>query len=166
MGIHIKCDNQIVPCSYSFIHKARKIITQMTIEYIKNLSFRIKSHPDSSLKEYFIPGPHDISQDEDIEYEEQEDDFHSRQSKVVVFLENTLSLSDEINPYIFRTTGINYFAWNQQQIVNSTLLTEFGILGIQHFVNHSDTQGFFSVGQSTDIMDLFSRIFVYKDKYI
>jgi hypothetical protein len=139
----------------------------MTIEYLMNIKFRDRFEPESSLKDYYLKCPHDQSQEEEIEYDEQERDFECWKKSLIDFLSR--SLNEKMTT--FGTRGIsfpiNYSVWSQKKDFDlDYYMNEFGILGLKHFVNHSDCEGYFSHGECIDIMNLFSRIFVFKDKFI
>jgi hypothetical protein len=139
----------------------------MTIEYLNHIKFRDQFKPESSMKDYFSQSPLDKLQQEDVEYEEQEEDFVDRKKNVIDFLSRTLN--DKTTS--FGSSGIsfpiNYSVWNEKKDFDLVYyMNEFGILGLKHFVNHSDCEGYFSYGECIDIMNLFSRISLCKDKCI
>ena len=162
MGLDLYCYSDSkrteLHCNYTYIHVVRNILTQMTIEYLKSIKFREHFEPDVDLKNYFIQSPHEHSQKKDIEYDEQEEDFENRKNKLIGFLES--SLSNRVIP-------INYSVWlNKKPFDINCYMNEFGIIGLLHFVDHSDSDGYLSFGECVNIMNLFSRIFVFKDKFI
>jgi len=159
MGLDLHCDILSLHCGYSYIHMVRKILIRMTIDYLKNISFRNKFEPVSSMKDYFIPSPHDDSQDKEIDYSEQEEDFERHRNRLIETFQKSLNGSQLI--------CIDYSIWKNYTTLDlGYYMNEFGIIGLEHFVNHSDCEGYLSVGQSIDIMNLFSRIFHYRDKYV
>ena len=153
--------------TYSYIHVVRYILTQMTLEYLKTIKFREPFEPEWSLKDYFTKSPHDIFQEEDVEYEEQEEDFEEHKNKLIDFLSESLiasSITYETNGILF---PIKYSVWSEPPKFDlNYYMNEFGILGLKHFVNHSGSEGYLSYGECIDIMNLFSRIFVFKEKFI
>lgn len=155
-----ECDKKTVHLTYSYIHVVRYILTEMTIDYLRNIKFREPFEPHLPLKEYFIKSPHDRSQQEEIEYEEQEEDFNRHRNELINFLSESLNLkkvSYGLNGILF---PINYDMWNGKQNFDlNYYMNEFGILGLKHFVNHSDCEGYFSYGECIDIMNLLSRVF-------
>ena len=176
MGLDLICyvyhsEKKSLHCTYSYIHVIRYILTQMTIEYLKNIKFRDQFQPESSLRTYFTKSPHDRTQDEEIEHDEQEGDFECRKKRLIDFLSQTLNNKTHTLSSQGITLPINYSLWSQKNGSQNDFdldyyLNEFGILGLKHFVNHSDCEGYLSYGECIDIMNLFSRIFVFKDKYI
>jgi hypothetical protein len=139
----------------------------MTIEYLKHIKFRDQFKPESSMKDYFSQSPHDRSQEEEIDYEQQEEDFERRKKNVIDFLSRTLN--DKIPSLGLSGISfpINYSVWNEKKnFYLEYYMNEFGILGLKHFVNHSDCEGYLSYGECIDIMNLFSRIFIFKDKFM
>lgn len=157
-------------CTYSYIHIVRYILTQMTIEYLKNIKFREPFESEVSLKDYFSKSPYDRSQEEEIQYDEQENDFEDHKKKLIDFLSESLNtvsdgkISMSLNGILF---PIKYSMWSgKKEFDLDYYMNEFGILGLKHFVNHSDCEGYLSFGECIDIMNLFSRIFVFKEKFI
>jgi len=154
------CNQRTLHVTYSYIHVVRYILTEMTIKYLRNIKFRESFEPGISLKEYFVKSPHDRSQQEEIGYEEQEEDFDTHRNKLIDFLSESLNIkkvSYGLNGVLF---PINYDMWIEKQNFDlNYYMNEFGILGLKHFVNHSDCEGYFSYGECIDIMNLFSRVF-------
>ena len=159
MGLDLHCKDKTLHCGYSYVHFVRKYLTQMTIEYLQTITFRDKFQPEESLKDYYIPSPHDDSQDKEIDHEEQEGDFNSRKKKLINFLEQTLIPNTILSQ-------INYTIWSINSSDVDYYMKEFGIIGLKHFVNHSDCEGYLTLGESMDIISLISRIYKFKDKYI
>lgn len=166
MGLDFYCGtdkSKELHCTYSYIQVIRYILTKMTIEYLKSISFRTPFQPNPSLAKYFSPCPHDVSQDEEIEYEEQEADFEERKNKLIVFLDKTLNEKQTSISFKGLILPIEYSLWyGKKDFDLNYYLNEFGILGLKHFIVHSDCEGYLSLGECMDLMNLFSRITLFK----
>jgi hypothetical protein len=156
MGLDIVCNEKDLHCRYSYIQEIRKNLTIATIKYMESLKFDTQFVPQDIIKNYFIPSPHDIN-DGEIEYDEQINDFESHKTNMIQFLKETLKPKNNL-------MLISYELWyNPNPFYKSTInleevLSFFGIISLRTLISHSDCEGYFSVGQSVDIMDLFSRI--------
>lgn len=156
MGLDIKCGDKSTRCGYSFVQTIRIDMTLATISYLESINFTEAFEPQDIIKNYFIPSPHDENKGK-IEHEEQMNDFEDKKKKMIEFLIESLKSKNILNI-------LNYKIWeNPNPIYKSKIdlendLNFFGISGLQQFICHSDTEGYFSVGQSVDIMNLFSRI--------
>jgi hypothetical protein len=156
MGLDIKCGDKSTRCGYRFVQTIRIDITLATISYLESINFTEPFQPQDIIAPYFIPSPHDVNKGE-IDYDEQMNDFEDKKKKMIEFLIESLKSKNILNI-------LNYQIWDnpnpiyKSQIDLENNLNFFGISGLQEFISHSDSEGYFSVGQSVDIMNLFSRI--------
>lgn len=150
MGLDLTCGTTIVHCGYSYIHLIRKLLTEITIYYLDQIKYdeKCQSKEDNTL---MSPFEYDLSKE--TEYEEQEEDCLERKNKLCKQLQKTLSEPNILTP----------ISYTSVRLVDNDLLREFGLIGWKHFVDHCDSDGFLTVGESIDILDWLSRILIYKD---
>lgn len=159
MGLDIKCNKVSMRCTYSFVHVFRKMLIKSTIQFLESISFtKHFESPETFLKYYFQePRP-------DNDYEELEDDYKEEKKKTIYFLQALCESPELFSSISYRLLSDPqpYFRCHSDAIRK---LHEFGINGLMIFVNHSDCEGYFSPGQSLDILNLFMRIetFINKD---
>jgi hypothetical protein len=149
MGLDLYCNNESWGCTYSGVHIVRKYFIKATIKYMEQI--------DNNKELPFYEPLKSFRNICDFERKKDEDDgqFDGNKKQVIDFLKSLLP--EKINTEMFdwiRPLNINYQPWNKTPFS----LSYFGLFGLKTFVNHSDCDGYFTVGNSYDILGLLSRI--------
>jgi hypothetical protein len=159
MGLDIKCNKVDTRCSYSYIHVFRKMLIQSTIQFLESISFSKHFEAPETWSKYYCT---EAKLDDD--YEEYEQDYENNKKKTIEYLGAICE-----SPGLFSSLTYRLIS-DPQPYFRSYIQVEerfhrFGIFGLLTFVDHSDCEGYFSPGQSLDILNLFMRIepFIKKD---
>ena len=157
MGLDIICGSVFTCCSYSYIHKFKRMLILATIEYLRDVEFSTIFVPNEKWKNYTSVSPHDFNKGE-VNYEDQIEKFMEDKKRLMEFLQNIIEKDNNlfcILNYKLICSPKPYF---DSVFALSEKLDYFGVTGLKTFVDHSDCEGFFSPGQSMDILCWFARI--------
>jgi hypothetical protein len=164
MGLDIVCKDVSTGCGYSYIHNFRKFLIEATISYLKSLTFCDKFICESVFEKYYCQSPLDDKKDLDLEAEQEEyekfedEELKKRKDTLVDYLRSMITQKDifiSLIDYKMFTDTKPHF---RSAIGVENTLQEMGIFGLKIFVDHSDCEGYFSSGQSLDILNWFARI--------
>ena len=157
MGIDLTCDEATFGCSYSGWHTVREFIIKATFDYIID-----KFAKDKELYK-------DITNEDDENYIGEGSHYFMYSNRINILI-TTLNLP---NPTILSNFNMNTFnglltkflTLTSNNLDNTDALIYFDIGGLYALCNKSDCEGFYSVGNSKDIVLLFDLIepFVKKD---
>jgi hypothetical protein len=145
MGLDLYCGKECWGSSYSGIHIIRYWFIKATIKYMENLDNPFEYQP---LEQYKSTCKYDKDKNSKSIWNKKD---------LLEFLNSLLVQETPLLPKELswiRQSKINYQPWNKTPFD----LGYFGLYGLKVFVNHSDCDGFFTVGQSQDILCLLSRI--------
>lgn len=161
MGVDIKCNKVSTRCSYSYVHVFRKMLIESTIQFLKSISLKNHFEAPESYMPYYCRYDREPRLDND--YEEYEQDYEDDKKKTIEYLgalcESPGSFSS-ITYRLLKDPQPYFRSYNQVE----ERFHRFGIFGLLTFVDHSDCEGYFSPGQSLDILNLFMRIEPYVKK--
>jgi hypothetical protein len=130
MGIDITCGECIFSCSYGYWNEIRAAAIKATLEYVKSIN----------------------------NFEEGSNDYVN-QNEILEFLDIVCDEEKycEDLPQEYKSSSVmKLLHYGEIPVVD--LFVYFGLVGIIAFCNKSDCQGFYSVGNSYDICDLFKLI--------
>jgi hypothetical protein len=143
MGLCLYCNDTSWSCSYTYVQHIRKQWIQSCIQYLEILKYGQETSPPEFLKSYLHISPYE----EDLNEKEKDQGqqfFESEKSQSLKYLKSLIQDS-EINYQIIKKTPYS--------------LSFFGLYGLKIFVDHSDCDGYFTPGNSGDILSLLSRIY-------
>jgi len=155
MGIVLHCIEKNYRTSYGYWHWIRNIIIKATFKYLENKLESIK-------KEY----PQCVRDDDKIyDYDEEEYYEIDREIKII----DRLVKSYQINIPKSHTTLMNgidelkAFAMTMREFPLDHLIF-LNVSGLHAFCDKSDCQGYYTVGNSYDIIQLFDLIIPFIDE--
>jgi hypothetical protein len=154
MGLDLYCLDKSWGSSYSGVHIVREWLIKATIKYMEGLQPNVLPNVEPTLVLYKNTchfERHILDQENNQEY------FISYKQNVLEFLNQLIvKPKDNHTTPVWSQLKINYTPWN----VNPPLfdLSYFGLKGLQVFVNRSDCDGYFTVGECYDILGLLCRI--------
>jgi hypothetical protein len=142
MGIDLYCGDKNFGCSYGNWHNIRIELIKATFEYLE-VHFAVTEYKEGTHEHGSMTALKQYIQK--IE--------NGSVIKESIFGNNKSNLLDSFNMYL----GLLEFV---------DLLIEFGVVGIYSLCNKSDCQGFYSIGNSYDICELFKLVkpFLLKNK--
>jgi len=153
MGLHLASKNKYWCSTYTGVGFVREWLIRACIEYIKCLEYG-DCKINNRYLDYFIECPYE----KDLKNEELKDNqfFLSEKKQLIIFLESLLPKEEEKYNYPLHEPPIlNYEPWDRTPYS----LYYFGLGGLKDFVEHSDCDGYFTVGQSLNLLELISRIY-------
>jgi len=144
MGVDFYCGDVTFGCSYGSWNEFRKTIIKSTFDYIQN-----KFKREEKLYK-------NITDEEDKNYIGEGSSYNCYKKDLLKIIEtmqtsyekNIFGLDNTINNFIVITRNLSY--------VNSLIYFDIG--GLYSLCNKSDCEGFYSVGNSVDICQLFDLI--------
>jgi hypothetical protein len=156
MGLDLYCGKESWGSSYSGVHIIREWFIKATIKYMENLDCSKNNNQTlvtyQPLEQYRFTCNYDKDKnnvDLDSDVWNKKDLLEFLNSLVVKELPQLPKQISWMTPL-----KIIYDPWGKTPFE----LAYFGLHGLQVFVNHSDCDGFFTVGQAYDILGLLSRI--------
>ena len=147
MGLDLYCGKESWGSSYSGVHIIREWMIKATIKYLENLENTPFYKP---LEQYRYTCGYDRDKNEGSGVWNKKDLLDFLNSLIIQ--ESVVDLPQQLS--WIKPMKINYQPWNKTPFD----LAYFGLFGLKVFVNHSDCDGFFTVGQASDILCLLSRI--------
>lgn len=164
MGIDLICDEATFGCSYSGWHTIREFIIKSTFDYITD-----KFAKDKELYK-------DIANEDNEHYigEGSQYFIYSNQINILITNLNLPNILSNFNINTFNTfnkfNGLftKFINLTYDNLDNKDALIYFNIDGLYALCNKSDCEGFYSVGNSKNIIRLFDLIepFVKKDNSV
>nr|QYA18838.1 hypothetical protein KOM_12_570 [Clandestinovirus] len=156
--------------SYSSIQTQRRKLIELAIEYCKMKDAQLKEakHQAKQLRKQEDEQVQkdedtmDSSDNSDSEYDEEFDDAPNWQS---ILVELKTWIAPQSHMMIMLPGFETLFEVNYPNILASKkddLFAEAGLLGLKWFVNHSDSDGYWSPGQSMDILLLLKELQAHK----
>lgn len=146
MGVDLYCDNLSFSCSYGYWNNIRMNIILATFDYIQ-----FKFEKDEELYK-------NITDQENENYIGDYSNYNSYKNYLLEFIK-AFSLSritcNGIDKFIYLTTNLSYI----------DALIYFDIGGLYSLCNKTDCEGYYSVGNSIDICQLFDLIEPFIKKY-
>ena len=145
MGVDFNCGDTTYGCSYGNWNELRKLVMKSTFDYIQN-----KFQKDFELY-------NSITDEEDEHYIGEGTTYNCYKKDMLKIIEliqsaskkpNIFGLDNTINDFITITSNLSYV----------DVLIYFDIGGLNSLCNKSDWGGFYSVGNSVDICQLFDLI--------
>jgi len=144
MGVDFYCGDVTFGCSYGGWNQLRKTVIQATFDYIK----------DKFQKDF--EAYNSIDDEEDEHYIGDGSLYHCYKKDIIKIIEimqsscekNIFGLDNSVDNFIVVTRNLSYI----------DALIYFDIGGLYSLCNKSDCEGFYSVGNSIDICQLFDLI--------
>jgi hypothetical protein len=148
MGLDLYCGDQSWGTSYSGVHMIREWFIKATIKYMENLENNPQVY--QPLREYkYICNYDKDKNDVDAEVWNKNDLLVFLNQ---LFIKESPTLPEQLS--WFKPLKLDYQPWSNTPFD----LGYFGLYGLKVFVNHSDCDGVFTVGNVHDILCLLSRI--------
>lgn len=145
MGLCLICKSKSWYSSYSNVHEMRRIFIEGALAYLNELEYK------SDHNNEFIQSPFDLELSKEKEEQQGVNFFNNEKQQLIYFIKSLLS------PLHEQTLPISYDPWTKTPYS----LYYFGLCGLKILVNHSDCDGYYSPGDSLNIIELYSRIKKY-----